>query len=77
MRIPKGNAVRYIDFRGTGVAVSIDKNSAVVDITTSSSGGEGGSDNALEVSGGNNIMSQFLDMNGFDIYNARVDGGTF
>ena len=75
VRIPKGNAVRYIDFRGTGVAVSIDKNSAVVDITTSSSGD--GSDNALEVSGGNNVMSQFLDMNGFDIYNARVDGGTF
>ena len=73
--VPFGNVVRYIDFRGSGITVSADGVDAVVSITTSSSGD--GSDNALEVSGGNNIMSQFLDMNGFDIYNARVDGGTF
>tara|TARA_Y100001937_G_scaffold125861_1_gene193655 strand:+ start:1471 stop:2634 length:1164 start_codon:yes stop_codon:yes gene_type:complete len=69
-RVPRGNAVRFIDFRGDGVDISIDGTDAVVDISHTHT-------NSLQISGGNNVMSQSLDMNGFDIYNARIDGGTF
>ena len=68
--IPRGSAVRFIDFRGDGVAISIDGTDAIVDISHTHT-------NSLQISGGNNVMSQFLDMNGFDIYNSRIDGGTF
>jgi len=69
-QVPRGNAVRFIDFRGDGIEINVDGPNAIVDISHTHT-------NALQTSGGNNIMSQFLDMNGFDIYNARVDGGTF
>ena len=69
-QVPRGNAVRFIDFRGDGIEINVDGPDAIVDISHTHS-------NALQISGGNNVMSQFLDMNGFDIYNTRIDGGTF
>ena len=69
-QVPRGNAVRFIDFRGDGIEINVDGPDAIVDISHTHS-------NSLQISGGNNVMSQFLDMNGFDIYNTRIDGGTF
>ena len=68
--VPYGNVVRFLDFRGDGITITADGVDAIVDISHAHG-------SALQTSGGNNVMSQFLDMNGFNIYNARVDGGTF
>jgi len=65
------DAVRYINFSGSGITVSSNGNVAKVDISTTTQS------QGIQSSGGNNIMQQFLDMNGFDLYNSRIDGGTF
>ena len=69
--VKKGNVVRYINFSGSGIDVSSDGTVATVDIS------HGEIHNALQTIGGNNVMSQDLDMNGFNLYNSRIDGGTF
>ena len=69
--VKKGNVVRYINFSGSGITVSSDGTVATIDIS------HGEVHNALQTIGGNNVMSQDLDMNGFNLYNSRIDGGTF
>ncbi len=70
--VPFGNVVRYIDFRGSGITISADGVEAVVSIT-----GPTDSENLIFKSGGNNKVSQDLDLDNFSLYNARLDGGTF
>ena len=69
--VPQGNVVRYINFAGSGIEVNSDGSVATVNISHAEV------HNALQTINGNNIMSQDLDMNGFNLYNSRIDGGTF
>jgi len=70
--VPFGNVVRYIDFRGSGITVSSDGVDAVVNIA-----GPTDTANLIFKSGGNNKVAQDLDLDNFNLYNARLDGGTF
>jgi len=74
--IQHGNVLRYLDFRGAGVTIESDGVNGVVTIN---GGGAGSTDTTafLKSSGGQNEMSQLLDMNGNNIFGARIDGGTF
>ncbi len=71
--ISHGNVLRYLDFRGAGVTIESDGVNGIVTIN----GGGAAATNALQTSGGQNVMSQFLDMNDNNIFGARIDGGTF
>lgn len=72
--INHADAVRYIDFKGDGITITSDGVNATVDIST---GIAVEAENIVQKSGGNNKLSQDLDMNSFAVYNARLDGGTF
>lgn len=70
--LPRGNVIRFIDFRGDNITVSADGVDGIVNIE-----GTSDTENLIFKSGGNNKVSQDLDLDNFSLYNARLDGGTF
>ena len=72
--VPRGNVIRFIDFRGDNITVSADGVDGIVNIESTT---ETDTTNLIFKSGGNNKVQQDLDLDNFSLYNARLDGGTF